>query len=74
MPLATTSVNRSGEKPAVSGTAAARLCGAKVDVLIDGGACRVKESSSVIDLSAFPFTVIRDGAIPKARLEKTLYP
>ena len=72
IPLATTSVNRSGQKPAVSGTACAKLFGSKVDWLIDGGLCRVKEASSVIDLSHYPFTVIRDGAIPKKELEKAL--
>jgi len=33
----------------------------------------VKTASSVIDLSHYPFTVIRDGAISKKALEKALY-
>ncbi len=73
IPLATTSVNRSGQKPAVSGTAAAKLFGAHVDWMLDGGHCRVKAASSVIDLSHYPFTVIREGAIPKKQLEKALW-
>jgi len=72
LPLATTSVNRSGDKPEVSGASAARLFGPAVDWLVDAGTCRVKEPSSVVDLSHFPFTVIREGAIPKAELERTL--
>jgi len=72
IPLATTSVNRSGQKPAISGTAAAKLFGSQVDWVIDGGVCRVKAASSVIDLSHYPFTVIRDAAIPKKALEKAL--
>ena len=74
IPLATTSVNRSGQKPAVSGKDAAKLFGGKVDCLIDGGPCRVKTASSVIDLSHYPFTVIREGAIPKKRLEQEILP
>jgi len=74
IPLATTSVNRSGQKPAVSGKDAARLFGGKVDYLIDGGICRVKTASSVIDLSHYPFMVIREGAIPKKMLEKEVLP
>lgn len=70
VPLATTSVNRSGQKPAVSAKECARLFGKKVDCLIDGGACRVKTASSVVDMSHYPFTVIREGAIPKRVLEK----
>ena len=73
IPLATTSVNRSGQKPAISGKTAAALFGAHVEWVIDGGVCRVKEASSVIDLSHFPFTVIRDGAISKKDLESALW-
>ncbi len=72
IPLATTSVNRSGQKPAISGRAAAKLFGSGVDWLIDGGVCRVKTASSVIDLSHYPFMVIREGAISKKALEKAL--
>ncbi len=72
IPLATTSVNRSGRKPAISGTAAAKLFGSRVDWLIDGGVCRVKTASSVIDLSHYPFMVIREGAISKKTLERCI--
>jgi L-threonylcarbamoyladenylate synthase len=73
VPLAVTSVNRSGQKPAVSGAACAKLFGSRVDWLIDAGVCRVQAASSVIDLSHYPYTVIRDGAIPKRQLEKALW-
>jgi len=72
IPLATTSVNRSGEEPAVTGRAAAKLFKAKVEWTIDAGACRVKEASSVVDMSHYPFTVIREGAILKKALEEAL--
>jgi L-threonylcarbamoyladenylate synthase len=72
VPLATTSVNRSGQAPAVSGTASAKLFGSSVEWLIDSGACRVKKASSVVDLSHYPFMVIREGAIPKKELERVL--
>ena len=73
VPLATTSVNRSGQKPAVSGVQAAKLFGKKVEFLIDGGTCRVKTASSVIDLSHYPFMVIREGAISKKVLETEVF-
>lgn len=73
MPLATTSVNRSGEQPATSGILSRKLFGGHVDWLIDAGACRVKTPSSVIDVSHYPFTVIREGAIRKAALENILF-
>ncbi len=73
IPLATTSVNRSGNEPAISGRGAAKLFGSRVDCLIDAGPCRIRTASSVIDLSHYPFLVIREGAVPKKQLEATLY-
>jgi L-threonylcarbamoyladenylate synthase len=73
VPLATTSVNRSGDDPAVSAPAAAKRFGAAVEWLLDGGPCRVKEPSSVVDVSSYPFTVIREGAIAKKALEEVLF-
>lgn len=74
IPLATTSVNHSGDKPAVTGASAMKLFGSQVDFVLDGGACVVKTASSVIDVSHYPFTVIREGAIPKQKLEKEALP
>lgn len=74
LPLATTSVNRSGKPPAVTGESAAKLFGKSVDFLLDDGVCLVKTASSVIDMSHYPFTVIREGAIPKPVLEKEVLP
>lgn len=72
LPLATTSVNRSGDEPAVSGVHAAKMFGAKVDWMIDGGVCPIKASSTVLDLSSYPFTVKRLGSISKKDLEHAL--
>jgi L-threonylcarbamoyladenylate synthase len=72
LPLATTSVNRSGDRPVVTGVEASRLFSQEVDWVIDGGACRVKEASSVVDMSHYPFTVVRQGAIAKKTLEAVL--
>jgi L-threonylcarbamoyladenylate synthase len=73
VPLATTSVNRSGEDPATSGVSAAKIFGSKVEWMIDGGACPLKEASSVIDLSHYPFTIKRQGSIAKQALENVLF-
>jgi len=72
VPLATTSVNRSGHSPAISGAAAARLFGSRVEWVIDMGVCRMKTASSVVDLSSYPFTVVREGMISKKTLEAAL--
>jgi len=74
IPLATTSVNRSGEPPATSGAKSRKLFGDHVEWLFDGGACRMKKPSSVIDLSHYPFTIVREGAISKKALARILLP
>jgi len=73
LPLATTSVNRSGEKPAASGAASRKLFGGQVDWLLDGGPCRVKKPSSVVDLSHYPFSILREGAVRKSAIEHVLF-
>jgi L-threonylcarbamoyladenylate synthase len=72
IPLATTSVNRSGDPPAVSGRRAAQIFGKEVEWFLEGGVCRVKAPSSVVDFSHYPFTVAREGAVSKKELEKFL--
>lgn len=74
VPLATTSVNRSGQAPATSGAACKRLFGGQVEWFVEGGVCPVKTPSSVVDMSHYPFTVIREGAVSKATLERILLP
>lgn len=73
LPLATTSVNKSGDEPATSGRVAIRVFGARVHCSIDDGKCRIQEASSVVDVSAYPFSIKREGAIPKKDLERVLF-
>jgi len=63
--LAVTSANRSGNKPA---TSAKDLKGLKgIDIIIDGGRCRIGIPSSVVYVKDDKLQVLRKGAI---RLEK----
>ena len=59
-PLAATSANRHGEAPAVDGTAARRLFGHEVEVIVDGGE-RVGRASTVVDLTGPELRVLREG-------------
>ena len=72
LPLATTSVNRSGGKPATSHQQALEIFKADVEWFLDGGECALKQPSSVVDFSHYPFTVIGDGALPKKKIEHLL--
>ncbi|MCB4791381.1 MAG: threonylcarbamoyl-AMP synthase [Elusimicrobia bacterium] len=71
-PLVTTSANRSGVPSAKSGKEAVKHFKGKVSLIIDGGVSKEGKESTVIDVTRFPFVVIREGCIPKKDLEKHL--
>lgn len=59
--LAVTSANRSGGKPAVSAKEIKGLKG--IDLVIDGGKCRIGVPSSVVAVSGNKLTVLRKGTL-----------
>ena len=61
-PLAVTSANRSGERPASNATEAAALFGEAVPVYLEGE-CPGGWSSTVIDFTADPPVVLRAGPV-----------
>jgi len=65
--LAVTSANRSGNKPATSANDIRGLKG--IDIIIDGGKCRIGMPSSVIAVVGGKLQVLRKGAI---RLNRAL--
>jgi len=72
VPLATTSVNHSGQPEALSGAEAKKSFEGKVDWIVDGGRTKLGKPSTVIDLTHFPYTVRREGAIPKRAIYEAL--
>lgn len=73
LPMAATSANRSGEKSVKTGAAAVKQFMDKVDLIVDGGDCRHKKESTVVDAVQFPFTVLRTGVLSKDELYEQLY-
>lgn len=67
-PLAVTSANRSGRGSLSSGTRVKKQFEGKVDVIIDGGECEIGRESTVVDVTHFPFLVVREGAISKQKI------
>lgn len=73
-PLAAPSANASGT---VSPTHAAHVnesLGSKVDLIIDGGACRVGLESTVLDLTQHTATILRPGAITAEQIAALIGP
>ncbi|MFW6303030.1 MAG: 5-(carboxyamino)imidazole ribonucleotide mutase [Candidatus Sumerlaeota bacterium] len=71
-PLATTSANLAGHKPAMSGAEVAEMFGGDVDLILDGGVLPPCEASSVLDATAKPYKLLREGALSKEDLRKVL--
>lgn len=72
VPLASTSANRSGKPAFTNAVDAVKAFDGKVDLIIDGGLCDVGRESSVVDATHYPFTILREGAISKQKLELSL--
>ncbi len=70
-PLTGTSANRSGEVPVTTAGDVARALGNRVDLILDGGATAGGAVSTLVDTRG-PLRLLRDGAVPRARIEAAL--
>ncbi len=71
-PIMTTSVNPSGKPSAKSGDEALKYMKGKVDLIIDCGKCGLGKESTVVDVTHFHGTVIREGCISKKDILKCI--
>lgn len=69
-PVTATSANPGGEPPAMEVAQARRYFGSAVDAYVDGGPTGGEPASTVVDLSAGPPRLLREGAIPVAMIER----
>lgn len=58
-----TSANISGSKEAVSGSEVAAAFNGNLDLIIDSGNTLYQKSSTVVDLTVYPFSIVREGVI-----------
>ena len=68
-PITATSANISGNKDPVSAEDAMNQIGDKVDMILDGGRCKLKKSSTVIEVLESKIKMLREGAIKKHQLK-----
>jgi L-threonylcarbamoyladenylate synthase len=71
-PLATTSANPSSKPSAKSFKEAAGYFDGRVDLMIDGGYAKMGKESTVLDVTHFPYTIIRKGSLDKEELLKAV--
>jgi L-threonylcarbamoyladenylate synthase len=62
-PVAAPSANRSGDPPALQAADVARTFGDTIDLILDGGPTPLTVPSTVVDLTAHPARILREGAI-----------
>lgn len=71
-PLTATSANRSGERELADPAEVKALFGGRVDLLVDGGPAPGGRPSTIVDLAGERPRILREGAIPAARIEALL--
>ena len=70
--LAAPSANRFGRVSPTSALDVRADLGADVDVILDGGPCRVGVESTIVDCTVRAPTILRLGGIPRERIEDVL--
>jgi len=71
-PLAATSANLSGKKESVVLNGVGKRLLEKVDLSIDGGRTPRGRISTVLDVTKYPFRVIREGCIKEVKLRRCI--
>jgi len=67
-PVTGTSANRAGAPPPISAAEVAFQMGEMVDLVIDGGPCRSRMESTVVDITREPFEVLREGPVSREEI------
>jgi L-threonylcarbamoyladenylate synthase len=67
-PVASSSANRAGEPPPTDANQVQARLGDTIDLILDGGPCRIGQPSTILDLTGTAPRILREGAIPAAQL------
>ncbi|MDQ6884433.1 MAG: L-threonylcarbamoyladenylate synthase [Candidatus Dormibacteraeota bacterium] len=67
-PIASSSANRAGAPPPSDAAAVLAGLGGELDLVVDGGPCRLAKPSTILDLSSGVARILRAGVIPEAAL------
>ena len=70
--LPVTSANRSGKPESTTAQQVLEQLDGRVAIILDGVPTPVGHSSTIVDCTTEPLTVLREGAITKAELEEAL--
>ncbi len=69
-PLALTSANLSGKPDAVTAEEVLEAVGERIDLVLDDGACRFGQPSSVVRVDGDRFELLRQGVVPEKTIQR----
>ena len=72
LPFAAPSANPSGEKSPVTAQEVLGYFDGKIAAVVDGGKCGLGKESTIIDMSAAPYKILRRGALPEEEIAAAL--
>lgn len=72
IPFAAPSANPSGEPSPKTARQVLDYFDGKIAAVVDGGPCQLQVESTLIDLSRKPYRILRQGALPRERIEDAL--
>ena len=72
VPVVAPSANLSGKKPPTDARAVLAGLDGKIDVLLDSGRTDVGVESTVVDMTAHPIRILRQGAVKEVDIKKIL--
>lgn len=72
VPVVAPSANLSGEKPPTDARQVLAGLNGKIDVLLDSGRTDVGVESTVVDMTAEPIVILRQGAVKESMIKKVL--
>jgi L-threonylcarbamoyladenylate synthase len=73
-PVAAPSANRSNRISPTTAEHVRRELGDAVDLILDGGSCKVGIESTVLDLTTTPPSILRPGAVAREQIESVIGP
>ena len=71
-PLAVPSANISGKEPPTKADGIIEALGDKIDLILDSGSTEHQKESTIIDMTVFPYVVLRKGAILESDIASLL--
>ena len=71
-PLACPSANLSGQPSPRSADEVLAQLGGRIDAVLDGGPCSLGVESTILDLTAAPYRILRPGGLSREAMERVL--